>query len=94
MSLKVRDSEWSYQSATTHLFEESAIEFKSTFCSKFYQKSSENQFQTNWCQLFMNINLFNNIADCLFDIIHIIHLSHHLVKVELMITCWKFFVYH
>ena len=52
----------SFHSATSQLFEESVIEFKSTICSKFYQQSSENQFQTNWYQLFMNINMFNSIV--------------------------------
>ena len=55
-----------FHSETTHLFKESAIELKSTVYGKIYQQSSENQFRTNWRQLFININLFNDIDDCLF----------------------------
>ena len=60
MSLQVTDS------GPPILFEEFVIDFKSTFCSKFYQQSSENQFQINWCQLFMNINFFSNNVELFF----------------------------
>ena len=47
-------------------FDGSAIEYKSTFCSKLYQQSSENQFGKKWRQLFINLNLFSNVVNCFF----------------------------
>ena len=61
--------EFSCSHLTIHLFEKSAIEFKSTVCSKFYQQSSENYFQTNWRQNY-NINYFNNVIDCYQIFVH------------------------
>ena len=64
---------------------------KKTFFSMFYQQSSENQFWKIWRQLFTTINFFSNIVDCfLYENIfkqwldkESIHLTHHLVNVEL-----------
>ena len=57
MSLKVTDSGPPIVQPSTCL---KNLLLNCTFCSKFYQQSSKNQFRTNWRQLFMNVNLLND----------------------------------
>ena len=64
MSLKVTSRGPPIMQLSTGL--KSAINVKSTFCSKFYQQYSETEFRTNLRQLLTNINLFSNIVNCFF----------------------------
>ena len=63
MSLTVTDIAPRIVQPSTYL-KKTIAEFKSTFCSKLDQYSSENQFRTNWCQhIFCSIDTkLNNIS--------------------------------
>ena len=63
MSLKVTDSGPPIVQPST-CFKNLLLNLKVNSEARFIN-SSENQFRANWCQLFMNINLFSDIVDCI-----------------------------